>query len=128
MTESLCTSRPAHRRCNVFIGHLHSRCRRVEDLERHIALFDARIDELLTPSRDAIARLITIPGVSTVSAQVILAEIGTDMTRFPTRTKVAASIADQTTGIRRLSVATFKFSQCRLRPVVRPARAGGARL
>jgi len=56
----------------------------VEDLERHIALFDARIDELLTPSRDAIARLITIPGVSTVSAQVILAEIGTDMTRFPT--------------------------------------------
>jgi transposase len=56
----------------------------VEDLERHIALFDARIDELLTPSGDAIARLITIPGVSTVSAQVILAEIGTDMTRFPT--------------------------------------------
>jgi transposase len=56
----------------------------VEDLERHIALFDARIDELLTPSHDAIARLITIPGVSTVSAQVILAEIGTDMTRFPT--------------------------------------------
>jgi transposase len=56
----------------------------VEDLERHIALFDARIDELLTPSRDAIARLITIPGVSRVSAQVILAEIGTDMTPFPT--------------------------------------------
>ena len=55
-----------------------------EDLQRHIALFDARIDELLTPSCDAIARLITIPGVSTVSAQVILAEIGTDMTRFPT--------------------------------------------
>src|ERR1700758_2093687 len=29
-TESLCTSRPAHRRCNVFIMHLHSRCRRHE--------------------------------------------------------------------------------------------------
>ena len=28
--------------------------------------------------------MITIPGVSTVSAQVILAEIGTDMTPFPT--------------------------------------------
>jgi transposase len=56
----------------------------VEDLERHIAVFDARIDELLAPSRDAIARLITIPGVSTASAQVFLAEIGTDMTPFPT--------------------------------------------
>ena len=29
-SESLCTSRPAHRRCNVFIVHLHSRCRRHE--------------------------------------------------------------------------------------------------
>ena len=29
-TESLCTSRPAHRLCNVFIVHLHSRCRRHE--------------------------------------------------------------------------------------------------
>ena len=56
----------------------------VEDLEQHIAVFDARIDELLAPSRDAIARLITIPGVSTASAQVFLAEIGTDMTPFPT--------------------------------------------
>src|SRR5262245_23351899 len=30
MTESLCTSRPAHCRCNIFILHLHSRCRRHE--------------------------------------------------------------------------------------------------
>jgi transposase len=56
----------------------------IEELERHIACFDARIDELLAPFRDAIARLVTIPGVSTVSAQVILAEIGADMTPFPT--------------------------------------------
>jgi transposase len=56
----------------------------IEELERHIASFDARIDELLVPFRDAIARLTTIPGVSTVSAQVILAEIGADMTPFPT--------------------------------------------
>ena len=52
--------------------------------ERHIAAFDARIDKLLTPLRDAVAQLITIPGVSRVSAQVILAEIGADMTPFPT--------------------------------------------
>jgi transposase len=56
----------------------------IDELERHIAAFDARIEELLAPFRDAIARLITIPGVSRVSADVILAEIGADMTPFPT--------------------------------------------
>jgi transposase len=44
----------------------------IDELERHIAAFDA------------VAQLITIPGVSRVSAQVILAEIGADMTPFPT--------------------------------------------
>jgi transposase len=34
--------------------------------------------------RDAVAQLMTIPGVSRVSAQVILAEIGADMTPVPT--------------------------------------------
>jgi transposase len=56
----------------------------IEELERHIAAFDARIEELLAPLCDAVAQLITIPGVSQVSAQVILAEIGADMTPFPT--------------------------------------------
>jgi transposase len=58
--------------------------RLIEELERHIAAFDTRIEELLAPFRNAVAQLITIPGVSRVSAQVILAEIGTDMTRFTT--------------------------------------------
>ena len=48
----------------------------IEELERHIEAFDMRIEELLAPLRDAVARLITIPGVSQVSAEVILAEIG----------------------------------------------------
>jgi len=56
----------------------------IDELERHIAAFDARIEKLLRPLRDAVAQLITIPGVSQVSAQVILAEIGADMTPFPT--------------------------------------------
>jgi transposase len=56
----------------------------IGELERHIAAFDARIEKLLRPLRDAVAQLITIPGVSKVSAQVILAEIGADMTPFPT--------------------------------------------
>jgi len=44
--------------------------RLIEELERHIAAFDARIEELLAPLRNAVAQLITIPGVSRVSAQV----------------------------------------------------------
>jgi transposase len=58
--------------------------RLIEELEGHIAAFDLRIEELLAPFRNAVAQLITIPGVSRVSAQVILAEIGTDMVPFPT--------------------------------------------
>src|SRR5260370_1439021 len=56
----------------------------IDELERHIAAFDAQIEKLLKPLRDPVAQLITIPGVSRVSAQVILAEIGADMTPFPT--------------------------------------------
>jgi transposase len=56
----------------------------IEELERRIAAFDARIEEVLVPFRDAVERLITIPGVSRVAAEVILAEIGPDMTSFPT--------------------------------------------
>ena len=36
------------------------------------------------PRADAITRLDEIPGISTIGAQIILAEIGLDMTRFPT--------------------------------------------
>ena len=46
---------------------------------RPIAAFDARIEEVLTPFRDAVERLITIPGVSRKTAQAILAEVGPDM-------------------------------------------------
>jgi transposase len=56
----------------------------VEELERRIAAFDARIEEVLAPFRDIVERLITTPGVGRVAAEVILAEIGPDMSPFPT--------------------------------------------
>jgi transposase len=46
--------------------------------------FDARIEAVLAPFRDAAERLMSLPGISDVAAQVILAEIGTDMSSFPT--------------------------------------------
>ena len=43
------------------------------------------LGQRLDPFRDATARLTTVPGVSTLSAAVIVAEIGVDdMSRFPT--------------------------------------------
>ena len=58
--------------------------RMIEELERRIGDFDQRIEVALEPFQGDIERLTTIPGVSTTVAQVILAEIGTDMARFPT--------------------------------------------
>ncbi len=56
----------------------------IEQLEKTVAEFEAQIEAALTPFRDAAERLKTIPGVSAIAAQVIIAEIGVDMRRFPT--------------------------------------------
>jgi len=56
----------------------------IEQLEETIAAFDARIEAALEPFRDAIERLRRVPGLSTTSAQILIAEIGADMRQFPT--------------------------------------------
>ena len=56
----------------------------VEHLERTVERFEAQIEAALAPFRDAVERLVTIPGVSETVAHLIVAEIGVDMTRFPT--------------------------------------------
>jgi transposase len=56
----------------------------IDHLRQRIAAFDAQIGAALEPFRVAAARLVTIPGVSLVAAHVIVAEIGIDMSRFPT--------------------------------------------
>jgi transposase len=62
---------------------LRQHLRTIEQLEETVAAFEARIEGLLEPFRAAIARLTTIPGISTTAAQVLLAEIGADMAVFP---------------------------------------------
>jgi transposase len=62
---------------------LEQHLKTIEQLEVTIAAFDRRI-EALAPFRDSIERLKEIPGFRKLSAQVLLAEIGTDMRRFPT--------------------------------------------
>lgn len=57
--------------------------RQVDQLEGLIAEYSARIEAVSLPFSEAAGRLETIPGVSRRAAEVIVAEIGTDMTTFP---------------------------------------------
>jgi transposase len=65
---------------------LRQHLRVVQTLQATIGELDAAIGAALAPCRAAVAHLVTIPGVSTAAAQVqvLVAEIGTNMTRFPT--------------------------------------------
>lgn len=56
----------------------------IEGIERGIAEVEAQIEALIRPFRADVERLTTMPGVSDTVAQALVAEIGLDMTRFPT--------------------------------------------
>jgi len=62
----------------------------VDFLETQIATVSEQIAERLRPFEAEIARLDTIPGVGRWTAEVILAEIGTDMARFPSAGHLAS--------------------------------------
>jgi len=57
---------------------------RVDALTAQIQTLTGRIDEAIAPFARQVAQLDEIPGVGTTGAQEIIAEIGVDMTRFPT--------------------------------------------
>jgi transposase len=69
----------AHHR---FMLRLH--LNHVDTLDTAIACIDQEIDGKLEPFRVAIEMLSTIPGLSSLSAEVIVSEIGIDMSRFET--------------------------------------------
>ncbi len=57
---------------------------RIDRDDADIAALDAQIEVLMAPFADAVARLDEIPGIGPTAAAVIIAEIGVDMSRFPT--------------------------------------------
>jgi transposase len=57
---------------------------RIDALTADIGELDTRIEEQIAPFAEAVTRLDEIPGVGVTAAQVIIAEIGLDMSRFPT--------------------------------------------
>jgi transposase len=62
----------------------------VEQLERSIAELDAEIDRVITPFAEARDRLDTITGVGKRAAEAIIAEIGVDMSVFPSAAHLAS--------------------------------------
>jgi transposase len=57
---------------------------RIDETSADIAAIETRIEELIAPFAPAVARLDEITGVGVTAAHTMIAEIGLDMTRFPT--------------------------------------------
>jgi transposase len=79
LAEALTGRVTAHHR--FMLAHL---LRHIEFLDDTIATYDRHIEMLTAADAAALARLDTIPGVARRTAEVIVAELGCDMTRFPT--------------------------------------------
>jgi transposase len=62
----------------------------IDFLDQQLATVEATISTRLAPHSDALARLDTIPGVGLRTAEVIVTELGTDMSRFPSAGHAAA--------------------------------------
>lgn len=62
----------------------------VDYLDQAIAQVSAELVERLRPDEDDLDRLDTIPGISRRIAEILVAEIGTDMDRFPSAAHLAS--------------------------------------
>jgi transposase len=62
----------------------------IDSLDDTIARFDAQIQAICGPFDEAVELLDTIPGVARRTAEMMVAEIGTDMTRFPSADHLAS--------------------------------------
>jgi transposase len=76
----------------AFVGHftdhhaflLRTMLARIDETSDDIAAVEAKIEELVAPFAPTIERLDEITGVGPTAAHIIIAEIGLDMSRFPT--------------------------------------------
>lgn len=62
----------------------------LDRLTAKLAVMEARISERMQPHAEAIRRLCEIPGVGLLTAWTLIAEIGTDMSRFPSAGHLAS--------------------------------------
>lgn len=63
----------------------------IDRLDEMVRAFDDRIEEVMSPlETDAVKRLDEVPGIDHRTGQIIIAEIGTDMSRFPSARHLAS--------------------------------------
>jgi transposase len=62
----------------------------IDSLDETIERFNEQIEVYCRPFEEAVTWLDTIPGVGRETAEIIVSEIGTDMSRFPTADHLAA--------------------------------------
>ena len=73
---------------HAFMARVH-----LDLIDQHTAAIEAltaRIEQVIEPFRGFRDLICTIPGISTLTADVIVAEIGDDMSRFPTAAHLAS--------------------------------------
>src|SRR6516162_1171453 len=58
--------------------------RTIEQLEDSIAAFDVLIEGALSPFHDIVERLKEVPGLAATATETVIAEIGTNISPFPT--------------------------------------------
>lgn len=95
---------------HAFLCRMH--LDRIDAISRDIATLSTRIEQVMAPFRDQLTRLDGIPGISHRVAEVIIAETGGDMSRFPTAGHLASwagvSPGNHESGGRRKSGKTTK--------------------
>jgi transposase len=69
---------------------LQQQLERIAELDASIERLDAKLEELCRPFGEVLAILDQIPGVNRRIAQIIIAEIGIDMSRFPSAQHLSA--------------------------------------
>ena len=85
LTEALAGRFTAH---HAFLARVH-----LDLIDQHTAAISqvtARIEEAMEPFRAFRKLICSIPGISTLTADVVVAETGADMTRFPTAGHLAS--------------------------------------
>jgi len=85
LTEALSGRFTAH---HAFLARVH-----LDLLDQHTAAIEqisARIEEVIAPFQGFRDLICTIPGISVLTADVVTAETGADMTRFPTADHLAS--------------------------------------
>lgn len=106
---------------------LASQLRQLDFLDEEIQRLSREVAERMCPLQELVERLDAIPGVGRRTIELVLAEIGTDMSRFPTERHLASwakvSPGNNQSGGKRRSGATGKGNPWLRSTLVEAARA-----